>query len=396
MEKVTDHLIEILKSSTIQWAGDTYTLQLPKQLDRNKYLMVKKALERINGEWKRNAHVFNYDPTEAIARIIRTKALPEKNPTAFFPTPADAVQKMFDFLDEEDLEYAPEYATFRVLEPSAGSGAIADAIREKIPHAVLDTVEFFEPNQDILRAKGYQPHAMSFLDYSVSPDERYNLIMMNPPFSVKGDKNAFDTHVRHAFSLLKPFGEIVAILPTGWIKKNDKKSKAFRDFVSEYGTLTPTEILEEGTFKGSGTNIETCIIHLMRDPWKEREYSGYATFHEWNFAMQTFNTAAFYADFSKIVSSTRVSDDQIIAFVDNVIYASAKEYNFITTKFYDRYIKMIKDRVMDVREDEGINDEETTPVPPVEEEKEAVIPMPKPASKKKKKRYTTPSLFDAA
>jgi type I restriction-modification system DNA methylase subunit len=76
---------------------------------------------------------------------------------------------------------------------------------------------------------------------------------MNPPFAKQADIK----HILHAFKCLKPGGKLVAIMSNGVMFRENKASSDFRDFVaSRGGSITD---LPEGSFKASGTGVNTCV-----------------------------------------------------------------------------------------------------------------------------------------
>lgn len=160
----------------------------------------------------------------------------------YFPTPKAIVSKMLDAADIQPGD--------KVLEPSAGKGDIADAIREQVPEAKLDTVEQQHRLRQILELKGHNLAGQDFLEHA----GQYDKIVMNPPF----EKGADVDHVRHAFELLKPGGRLVAVMSPHAEFASDKKSTDFRAWVDSLdGT---SEKLPEGSFKESGTGVGTRLV----------------------------------------------------------------------------------------------------------------------------------------
>ena len=139
----------------------------------------------------------------------------------FFPTPEPVAQQMAEALDVQP--------GMRVLEPSAGKGNLADAVRAAQPDAVIDTVEQSSTLREILRAKGYDLVGQTFEDFT--PEAPYDRVIMNPPFSDGLDAD----HVRKAYDLLKPGGKLIAITGEGIFFRSDAKSKAFRDWLDGVG-----------------------------------------------------------------------------------------------------------------------------------------------------------------
>jgi len=140
----------------------------------------------------------------------------------YFPTPRAVVDKM--------LEIAGIRPGMTVLEPSAGKGNIADAIRETAPDANLSVAEYSQTLQEILRAKGFNLVGDDFLDHR----GEYDRIVMNPPF----EKNQDIRHVKHAYDLIKPGGKLIAIMSEHPFFGTDKESAEFRDWLETRGTST--------------------------------------------------------------------------------------------------------------------------------------------------------------
>lgn len=258
-------------------------LRLPDEsLERDVYEAVADVLSRIGGKWKRRGkakdgvpqgvHLFPYDPAPLLEAFLETGDLPPKNPTAFFPTPPDVVDRMLKWCELDRFDFEGR----RILEPSAGIGAIAEAAREAAPLATLDTVEVLPINAAMLRRKGFEPHTGDFLEWK--PDYEYDAVLMNPPFSVDGDRLAYITHIEHAWSLLREGGELVSITPTAWQFRSDKRSRDFMAMVGEYGD---SDEIEEGAFKESGTTIATRLVWMRKDDqaWKAEPHNGYPSWH---------------------------------------------------------------------------------------------------------------------
>ena len=131
----------------------------------------------------------------------------------FFPTPPAIVDQLVTLAQISD--------GMRVLEPSAGTGNIADKIREE--HAVeLDVAEISPTLREMLARKGYEPVATDVLAYNPGPI--YERIVMNPAFEKGHDID----EVMHAYELLKPGGRLVAIMGQGPFFREDRKSSNFR------------------------------------------------------------------------------------------------------------------------------------------------------------------------
>jgi predicted RNA methylase len=265
------------------------------ELDRKLYEEVNEILTRLHGKWKCGkikAHVFPFDPKPLIQNVIDTGQEPPKNPYALFPTPSIVVDELLDVADIDWRGLLPEAYEpniFRVLEPSTGLGAFADGITSRLHKSdVLHCVEIDPFLAGILKSKGHNVFNQDFLTYKT--DELYDLVVMNPPFSVEGDATAYITHINHAWGMLRDNGLLFAIIPPGWTYRKTKKDTTFRDFVSEYGHAT--WILPAGTFKESGTTIETHVIVLR----KQKKQEGYS-----NWLVKLYiDTPELYGDIAKL------------------------------------------------------------------------------------------------
>ena len=161
----------------------------------------------------------------------------------YFPTPQSVINLMLDYADVQDWH--------SVLEPSAGSGAIADAVTK----AAQVTLQCCERNYtlcEILTAKKYSVHDGDFLEYQ-SPD-LFDRIVMNPPFEKQQDIE----HTLHAFKMLKAGGRLVSILSAGVSFRSDKKTTAFNEWINEHGG--ELHELPADSFKESGTGVNTVML----------------------------------------------------------------------------------------------------------------------------------------
>lgn len=157
----------------------------------------------------------------------------------YFPTPRPLAESL--------VERADIRPGMKVLEPSAGKGNIADAIREAQPGAKLDTIEPSTTLRSILKLKGHELAGDDFLNHT----DKYDRIVMNPPFENGQDID----HVRHAYDSLEPGGKLVSIMSEGPFFRNDKKATTFREWLDDVGGTS--EKLPEGSFKGKESERQT-------------------------------------------------------------------------------------------------------------------------------------------
>jgi methylase of polypeptide subunit release factors len=144
-----------------------------------------------------------------------------------------------------------------VLEPSAGTGRIVEAIKATEPAAHLDMIEINPTLCDLLRAKykltysELAPFDFLTVQGPICPDSEkgFDRILMNPPF-----RDAIDIkHIEHALTFLKPGGRLVAICAGG--SRQEKALKARSSY---------WERLPSGTFHESGTEVASVLLIINK------------------------------------------------------------------------------------------------------------------------------------
>lgn len=184
----------------------------------------------------------------------------------FFPTPKEiAIHMVRPYLDR--LGYA------RILEPSAGNGAILDAITDDIPYvyeneigkkyelttaAKPENIYCIEMNpelQMILQQKHYRLLASDFLTYT--PDHDFDLLIMNPPFS-QGD-----LHLLHAWEILRE-GDIACLLNAETIRNPYTKTrKLLASIIADHGSVE--ELGRCFHNADNATDVEVALVHLHKE-----------------------------------------------------------------------------------------------------------------------------------
>ena len=232
---------------------DGCKVQIVQQVDRKLYEEVNAALASLGGTWTRaaKAHVFASDPAADIDAIVTAGGwVDRKKDLQQFYTPKK--------LAREIVERAGVRGK-RVLEPSAGWGAIAVEAHEQ-GAAYVACVEIDPENVTALRGNGVERwgsvREMNFLQ-TRQPRIPYECAAMNPPFQGQQDI----AHVRHAFSQLAPGGKLVAVMSAGTAFRMNATAQQFRGMVDAHGTL---EELPEGSFQESGTGVRTVVVELTR------------------------------------------------------------------------------------------------------------------------------------
>lgn len=221
-------------------------LELPKQYFPN-YAAVKKFLMNAGGKYKSNGFIFN-DAQATKDALLGGEVIHDKKKFQFFATPPELAKHL--------ISIAHIYSDHKVLEPSAGQGALVDLILEQTNNCMC--IELMPENAEILRKKGYSVLEGDFLEFEISDNLRFDRIVANPPFT----KNQDIDHILHMYDLLKPGGKMVSMASPSWTFGNQKKQKEFREGL-DYVNATITEV-PEGEFKSSGTNIRSVIIEILK------------------------------------------------------------------------------------------------------------------------------------
>lgn len=234
---------------------DGLVVRLPTELERATYLAVNKVLEGLGGAWNRKAkgHVFIADPREAIEHALIEGSFTDPDQLhQFFETPPDVAAEL--------VRLAKVKPGMRVLEPSAGRGAIVHAMADW--GVTVDAVELDLRHRDSLLAalnrtgtRGSSYFGSNFLN--LFPWATFDAVVMNPPFANGRDV----AHVTHALKFLKPGGRLAAVMAAGVMFRMDAATRTFREtWLARGGIFTP---LPDGAFKASGTHVRTVIASIQ-------------------------------------------------------------------------------------------------------------------------------------
>lgn len=245
MPQISQDVLKVLDAATIEGA----LLTLNGNLDRKLYTDTNKVLEAAGGKWnkKAKAHVFDGEAIDAIEPIILTGEYRlTKQDFGQFDTPMNLAIVV--------AIHARIEAGMEVLEPNIGIGNIAFAADRH--GAIITGYEI-----DVARAakaSSILPKAnIKVSDFLSEPaDPRFDRVVMNPPFAKQDDIR----HVLHAFKFLKSGGRLVAIMSNSVMFRDNKLTAEFRAFVNAHGGTF--EALPEGSFKSSGTGVNTCIVTI--------------------------------------------------------------------------------------------------------------------------------------
>lgn len=240
--RVENDVLAVLSAATMRGNG----LTLNGQLDRKLYERTNKVLEAAGGKWKRGAkeHQFPGDASDAIEQIILSGEVTVPQDFGYFPTPPAVVARLVELAE---APYGCE-----LLEPSAGTGNIAEAFRG---HCRVTCIELLPKNVQALNALGWINCVIEADFLSLTPAPTADRVVMNPPFAKQADIH----HVMHALKCLRPGGRLVSVMSAGMLFRENRLTSEFRALVASRGSI---ESVPDGAFKESGTMVRTVIVTL--------------------------------------------------------------------------------------------------------------------------------------
>ncbi len=172
-----------------------------------------------------------------------------------FPTPSALAARMVDL--------ACLAIGMRVLEPSAGTGRILEALPGIVPFGQVRqtalqvvAVEVSPALAARLACSGLAGtvRCADFLRCSADAEDLglFDVVLMNPPFAQGADIE----HITHALTMLKPGGRLVALCANG-----PRQNASLRPMVEARGG--EWEDLPADTFKEAGTGVRVALITMQ-------------------------------------------------------------------------------------------------------------------------------------
>lgn len=221
-------------------------------LERKLYQDVAKKLKLIGGKWKGGkvfGFVFEEDPTDLLADIANGDGRNLKKEYQFFATPHN--------LAIEVVNAISPITGAKILEPSAGDGALVKAFREVHGNFTIDCFELMELNKKKLsKVSGANIVGDDFLQSSIKG--QYDCIIANPPFT----KNQDIDHIYKMYDSLKPGGQISTIASPSWTFGSQKKQVQFREWLDSLGAIRSD--IDARSFKDSGTYIRSVMLVINK------------------------------------------------------------------------------------------------------------------------------------
>lgn len=191
------------------------------------------------------------------AQQKNSKSRDQREGVDYFATPEPVGLKM--------VEWAGIKPGDKVLEPSAGHGAIARFFPERTE------VTMVEPSLNLsqraaLANGGARIVNQRFEDFNRT--NKYDAIVMNPPYGM-GGKTAYE-HLEKATQHLREGGRIVALLPRGGLA--DRRLVDFMPLAEENGIHLVADIaMPSSTFERAGTKVNTRVLVLDKNTSEDFE-----------------------------------------------------------------------------------------------------------------------------
>jgi hypothetical protein len=173
------------------------------------------------------------DMKDALKQGVKVVSAPQ-----LFPTPKEVADQVVELASIQKFD--------RVLEPSAGTGALIDAIHSTDIECGITAVEINHELARVLESKAAVTCA-DFLDMSPVEFGAVDKVVMNPPFENGSDIK----HVEHALKFLRDGGRLVSIVANGPRQQAKLKPRA-----TKWVDLPP------GSFAGTDVNTAIVVIDM--------------------------------------------------------------------------------------------------------------------------------------
>ena len=219
--KLSPEVIEAIRDSQVKVG---VVIPPVRQLSKKAYADYKKAMLSIEGEWQPTKGCFHFPFHVQLPKLMRQAVKTGEMPRRVqyyqeFFTPDILAEKMACLVNEAMYARATQPERVSVLEPSAGKGALVNAVLGF--HAPWEwnvcACEIQSINADAIpRDHRVRVVEGDFLEqvspvYAGSQNDgcAYDAVLMNPPFA----GNAWLNHIEHAIKFMGPNSVLVAVVP---------------------------------------------------------------------------------------------------------------------------------------------------------------------------------------
>lgn len=155
----------------------------------------------------------------------------------------------------------------RVLEPSAGDGAVVRAILTHNPTLQVTAIEP-HPTRALLGDPRVTVLTTTLEEFSQTLPPRFDAVVMHPPLTLKGAPTAWISQVLTGWDLLAPGGRLVAIVPDEFTARRDDDHDHLRELITLHGGH---RVLPDNAFAPSATSVRAVVILADRPDFRSRE-----------------------------------------------------------------------------------------------------------------------------
>lgn len=218
-----------------------YRVDITERLAPGLRKAVVKALTTLGGNYQTQGSGFvfgfDYDCRSAVHEVIKSGMCRSPADTGgYVPTPDDLAE---DLTTEPLSDLARMPAGSRVLEPSAGDGQLVRAILDANDEIQVVAVEPNNKRAALVGDHGGRVTVIhtTFEAYAAGEGrgERFDAVVMNPPFAVPGQQSVWIDHVLLAWNMLEPGGRLVAVVPSGLTFREDQRHRDMRQLADDFG-----------------------------------------------------------------------------------------------------------------------------------------------------------------
>jgi hypothetical protein len=142
-----------------------------------------------------------------------------------------------------------------ILEPSAGSGNLADCIFNRYD-IKSDCIELNKELRNDLISKGYHVVGEDFLKFNTG--KRYDYIIACPTYK----DNIDVVHIMHMYNFLKDGGCIVSLTSPFWTIKNNENQVKFRQWLEDKNYSL--KMLKDNSFVEDFKTQPSMIIKIKK------------------------------------------------------------------------------------------------------------------------------------
>lgn len=270
-----------LRAITWEYKGDEWLGALKDRVGN--WATIANIMACIRCPWRQQRKRFvaspGLDPKALIEIVIATGLYPSQNAHDYFATPATGATELVNAIPNL-------YSIRSLLEPSAGTGAIVQAAKERWPGIAITAIEYDELNATILRHLHPDIEVIHGDFLTWTDNRKFDACVMNPPFSANG---GYLAHSQKALTHLVPDNPLVTLAPAGAIF-NSKQCQPWRVWVGSHeGEIWPFT----HEFEDTQAKIDAYIVFNKDPAWRQQPYHGRrVNYVEWLLGLYMDNNSA--------------------------------------------------------------------------------------------------------